>query len=90
MPKPARGGHAVGRAGRDGHRVREQQRVGMQDQAQLVVGPQRIDLGQVGQVEGAPLQAREVRDDAQVVQQRIRIEVRLVKAAAIRRPPPAA
>ena len=82
-PKPTRGGDAVGSAGGDGDRIGEQHRVGVEQQRQFVVVPQRIDLGQVGQVEAAALQAREVGHHLEPVQDRVHVEVRLVERAAV-------
>jgi hypothetical protein len=52
-----RGGDAVGGAGGDGDRIGEQHGVRVEDQGEFVVVPQGIDLGEVGEVEGALFQA---------------------------------
>jgi hypothetical protein len=46
------GGDTVGRTGR-GDDIGEQHRLGVQDRGQFVVGPQRVDFGEVGQIERA-------------------------------------
>jgi hypothetical protein len=74
---------AVGRTGGDGDRIGEEHRVRVEDQRQLVVVPQRIDLGEVGEVEAAPLQAREVGHDLEPVEDRVGVEVRLVEGASV-------
>ena len=48
-----RGGDAVGRAGGDGDRVGEARRPGLRISGEFVVGPQGVDLGEVGEIEGA-------------------------------------
>jgi hypothetical protein len=83
MPKPSGRRDAVGGARSHRHRIGEQHRLGVEDQRQLVVVPERIDLGQVGQVERAAFQAREVRHHLEPVEDRVHVEVRLVEAAAV-------
>ena len=76
-------GHAVGSAGRDSDGIGEEDRLRVQDQGQLVIGPQGIDLGQVGEIEGTFFQAGEVGDHLQPVHHRVHVEVGLVEAAAV-------
>ena len=78
-----RGCDAVGGAGGDRHRIGEQHGVRIEDQGEFIVSPERIDLGEVGEIEGAPLQAGEVGHHLQPGHHRVHIEVRLVEAAAV-------
>ena len=76
------GGDTVGRTGRLGNDVGEQNRLGVQDRRKFVVGPQRVDFGQVGQIQRSFLQAGEVEQHFQPAQDRVGVPVHLVEAVA--------
>ena len=62
--------------------VGEQHRFGVEDGGELVVGPQRIDFGEVGEIERALLQAREVEQHFEPGEDRIGVPVHVVEAVA--------
>ena len=77
-----RGRHAVGAARGDGDRIGEQNRLGIEDRGQFVVAPQRVQLGHVGQIQRALLEAWELQQDFEPIQDRIGVVVNLVETAS--------
>src|SRR5208282_3355849 len=73
--------HAVDRAGGERDRVGKQDRVGVEDGGELVVLPQRVDLGEIGQIEPACLKAVKVEQHLEPVQHWIGVPMRLVEGA---------
>src|SRR5208283_4502167 len=71
----------VDRAGGERERVGKQDRVGIEDGGELIVLPQRIDLGEIGQIEAAGLEAVKVEQHLQPVQHRIGVPMRLVEGS---------
>src|SRR3546814_6418786 len=67
-------GDAVGRTGGERQRVGEQHGFGVDDRGELGILPQRIDLGDVEDVDRARFQEQEIGDDHHPVEQRIRSE----------------
>jgi hypothetical protein len=83
MRKPADRSHAVGGAHRLGHRIGEQRHVGIEDEGQLRLVPERVHLGDVGDVETARLQAVRFQQHLQQVEHREHVPMGLIEAGAM-------
>jgi hypothetical protein len=68
---------AVGGAGGGGDRIGEERDLGVEDRGQRRILPQRIELGDIGNIEAGLLEAEEVGEDLHPVEQRVDVVVRL-------------
>jgi hypothetical protein len=78
------GGDAVGGTGGARRQIAEQRDLGIEQEGQLVVVPQRVEFGEIGDIEAALLQAGIVEDRSEPDEDRIDVPVRVIEGTKSR------